>query len=168
MTSENTHVVGTLRTHAGRVVVRLEGIYDTDATDLWSALTEPERLSRWLAQVEGDLRLGGTFSAFVANGERADGTIVVCEPPRRLHVTWRVGDDEETLIAVELVADGDRTRLVLEERGVLASDAAGYGAGWHAFVEALGAHVAGEMVTDWQQRWNELLPAYQEQADALT
>ena len=34
-------------------------VYDTDLADLWSAITEPDRLARWVATVEGDLRLGG-------------------------------------------------------------------------------------------------------------
>lgn len=169
MTAQSIEIVGRLLTDAERIVVRLEGVYDTDATDLWSALTEPERLSRWLARVDGDLRLGGTFAAFLDdNGERAVGEVVVCEPPRRLHVSWRTSDDEETVVAVELVAEGDRTRLVLEERGVAGSRAAGYGAGWHAHIEALGALLSGQQKGDWSSRWAELLPAYRAQAKALT
>ena len=168
MTSGTTNVVGTLLTDAERIVVRLEATYDTDAVDLWSALTEPDRLARWLARVEGDLRLGGDFAVFYDDDEHATGSIVVCEPPQRLHVTWRMGDDEETLIAVELFADGDRTRLRLEERGIRADEAAGFGAGWQANVEALGAHVAGRPVGDWRSRWAELLPVYRQQAAALT
>jgi len=169
VTTQNIEVIGRLLTNADRVVVQLEGIYDTDITDLWSALTEPHRLARWLARVEGDLRLGGNFSAYLdATDEHAAGEVVVCEPPRRLHVTWRSDDVEETAIAVELTEDGDRTRLVLEERGVQREQAAGYGAGWQAHVEALGAHLAGEQAADWRSRWTELLPAYQEQAEGLT
>ena len=33
--------------------------FDTGIDDLWAALTEPRRLARWIADVEGDLRLGG-------------------------------------------------------------------------------------------------------------
>ncbi|WP_344151009.1 SRPBCC domain-containing protein [Nocardioides koreensis] len=31
--------------------------------DLWSALTDPSRLARWLGEVEGDLRPGGELRA---------------------------------------------------------------------------------------------------------
>ena len=37
----------------------MEDRYDTDIDDLWSALTDPRRLARWVAEVDGDLRLGG-------------------------------------------------------------------------------------------------------------
>lgn len=172
MTVQNIEVVGKLLTDAGRVVVQLEGVYNTHPADLWSALTEPHRLARWLARVEGDLRLGGTFRAFLeSTDEHAVGNVVVCDPPRRLHVTWRTGDgeeDEQTLIAVELLAEGDRTRLVLQERGVQEMQAAGYGAGWHAHLESLGAHLAGERPADWHRRWQEMLPAYRAQTEGLT
>ena len=40
-----------------------EDRFDTDIDDLWSALTDPPRLARWIGEVEGDLRLGGEFRA---------------------------------------------------------------------------------------------------------
>ncbi len=44
-------------------VVRMQDRFDTGIDDLWSALTDPPRLARWLGEVEGDLRLGGEFRA---------------------------------------------------------------------------------------------------------
>ena len=54
-------ILGRLRSADGKGVVRIEDRYDTDIDDLWSALTDPSRLSRWYGQVEGDLRPGGEF-----------------------------------------------------------------------------------------------------------
>ena len=62
MTSNGTgiRILGTLRSADGRGVVRMQDRFDTDIDDLWSALTEPRRLARWIAEVEGDdLRPGG-------------------------------------------------------------------------------------------------------------
>ena len=42
-----------------RGAVRVEDLYDTDIDDLWQACTTPERLVRWIARVDGDLRVGG-------------------------------------------------------------------------------------------------------------
>ena len=78
-------IVGTLRTADGKGVVRMEDRFDTDIADLWSALTDPGRLARWLGEFEGDLRLGGEFRArFIASGWEGTGRVVACEPPRRL------------------------------------------------------------------------------------
>jgi uncharacterized protein YndB with AHSA1/START domain len=48
-------ITGTMRALAGnRGAVRVEALYDTDIDDLWEACTKPERLARWIAEVEGD------------------------------------------------------------------------------------------------------------------
>jgi hypothetical protein len=56
--------------------VRLEGSFDAHVDDLWSALTDPGRLTRWLGEVEGDLRRGGEFRArFFATGWKGTGRL---------------------------------------------------------------------------------------------
>jgi uncharacterized protein YndB with AHSA1/START domain len=160
-------VVGSLRAVDGKAVVRMEAAFGTDAEDLWSALTDPQRLARWVARVDGDLRLGGEFRATFTSGWEGAGRVDVCEPPRRLLVTMRPGEDDQTVIEVELFPDGDQTRLVLEERGLPLDEAAANGAGWQAHVEDLAAHLAGRPAADWRVRWTELTPAFRDQQDRL-
>lgn len=162
-----THVVGTLKSVDGKGVVRMEDHYATDIDDLWSALTDPQRLARWIAVVDGDLRLGGRFQAKFTSSWEGPGRVDVCEPPQRLLVTMSPGEDDETVIEAELVADGDRTRLVIEERGFSLDEVAAHGAGWQAHVEDLAAYLAGRAPDDWRTRWTELAPAYRTQADDL-
>ena len=104
-------IVGSLLAVDGKAVVRMEDAFTTDAEDLWSALTDPQRLARWVARVDGDLRLGGGFRATFTSGWEGAGRVDVCEPPRRLLVTMWAGQDDQTVIEVELVPDGDQTRL---------------------------------------------------------
>ena len=87
----------------------------------------------------------------------------MCEPPRHLLVTMTPGGEDETVIEAELVADGDRTRLVVEERGLPLEELAAYGAGWQTHVEDLAALLEGRERTDWRTRWTELSPAYREE-----
>jgi uncharacterized protein YndB with AHSA1/START domain len=54
-------ILGSLRSVDGTGVVRMEDRFDTDIDDLWSALTDPHRLARWLGEVDGDLRQGGEY-----------------------------------------------------------------------------------------------------------
>jgi uncharacterized protein YndB with AHSA1/START domain len=162
-TRANTRITGTLRSVAGKGVVRMEGRYDTDIDDLWSALTDPRRLARWIAEVEGDLRLGGAFRATFTSGWEGPGRVDVCEPPRRLLVTMTPGHEDETVIEADLAADGDQTRLVIEERGLPLAEVAAHGAGWQVHVEDLAAHLAGHERADWRTRWIELTPSYREQ-----
>lgn len=58
--------------------------YDTSITDLWDAVTNPERIPRWLAPISGDLRVGGRYQL----EGNATGTITRCNPPRELALTW--------------------------------------------------------------------------------
>ena len=46
-------IVGTLRIADGKGAVRVEDRFDTGIDDLWSALTDPGRLARWLGDFEG-------------------------------------------------------------------------------------------------------------------
>ena len=71
-TEAGARIVGTLRAEAGKGVVRMEDCYETEIEDLWSAVTDPSRLARWVAEVDGDLHVGGEFRARFTSGW--DGT----------------------------------------------------------------------------------------------
>ena len=170
---EGRRVLGSLRTADGRGVVRVEDRFDTDIDDLWSALTDPGRLLRWLGQIEGDLRLGGEFQAAFFDGWAGTGRVETCEPPRSLRLSMRdadpqPGQPDEGSIEITLGADGDQTLLVWEERGMPLRHLAACGAGIQVHVEDLAAHLAGRERDDTEARWDELLPAYTELADQLT
>src|SRR5580700_5424691 len=100
-------ILGSLRSADGKGVVRMEDRFNTDIDDLWSALTAPSRLARWLGEVEGDLRLGGEYRARFFDGWEGTGRVEACEPPRRLLVATRSPDQsDEQVIEATLVADG--------------------------------------------------------------
>jgi len=164
--TENTEVQGTIRVDQGIGVVRMQGRYDTDIDDLWSALTVPDRLARWVADVHGDLQLGGTFEATFTSGWEGPGTVQECEPPRRLVLRMGSGADEGVIEAT-LRSDGDATVLTVEERGLPVPELHAHGAGWQAHMEDLAAHLAGQERGDWSARWAELDPEYLEQASKL-
>jgi uncharacterized protein YndB with AHSA1/START domain len=154
-------VLGALRSHDGTGVVTVQDRFDTDIDDLWSAITDPSRLARWLGQ------LGGEFRAHFSLASEWEGTgrVEACEPPRRLLV--RTVDDvhaSEQFIEATLAADGDQTIFTWEERGMPAGLLAPYGAGIQAQVEDLAAYIAGREARDFGARWSELHPAYEELA----
>jgi uncharacterized protein YndB with AHSA1/START domain len=158
-----TRILGSLRSADGTGAVRVEDRFDTDIDDLWSAITDPGRLVRWIGQVEGDLRLNGEFRAhFFSSGWEGTGRVEACEPPQRLLVlTRQPGQVEEHSIEATLTADGDQTILVWEERGMPLDHLAGYGSGIQIHVEDLAAYLAGRERCDASARWAELLPAYE-------
>lgn len=64
-----------------RGVVRVEDVYDTSIEDLWQACTSPERLARWIAEVTGDLRLGGEVHAVFTSTWSGQARIDSCDAP---------------------------------------------------------------------------------------
>ena len=160
-------LLGSLRKADRKLAVHMEERYDTDIADLWSAITEPDRLARWVARVEGELAPGGTFQAIFTSGWEGAGRVDVCEAPHRLRVTLSPGQADQTMIEAELIPDGKMTRLVMEECGISIDDAAGYGAGWQTHLEDLATHLAGRERGAWQDRVVELLPTYKALASRL-
>src|SRR5215475_5246305 len=112
-------ILGSLRSAEGKGIARVEDRLDAHVDDVWSALTEPGRVAGWLGEVEGDLRLGGAFSArFVASGWEGTGRVEACEPPQRLLVVTQDADGpDETSNEVTLTGDGNQTILVVEQHG---------------------------------------------------
>jgi uncharacterized protein YndB with AHSA1/START domain len=159
-----------------RGMVRVEDVYETGIADLWAACTTPDRLARWVAQVSGDLRVGGSFEAVFTSTWSGSGRVEACEAPHHLLLTMEPGTDEEAQIEAWLSEEGDRTRLVVEERGLPLEGLHFYGAGWQVHLEDLGraldldgpAHPGGwsaaEPSASWERRWKDLTPAYQDLA----
>jgi uncharacterized protein YndB with AHSA1/START domain len=162
-------IIGTLRTADGKGVVRMEDRFNTGIDDLWSALTTPDRLARWIGEVEGDLRLGGEYRfRFFASGAEGTGRVEACQPPHHLLLAHGLGQPDVNVIEATLTADGGQTILVVEERGMPVNLLAAYGAGVQVHVEDLAAHIAGRERGDAAARWGELQPAYDDLAAGLS
>src|SRR6266508_3485106 len=113
--------------------------YAAAPADVWSAITEADRLSAWMAPATGDLRAGGTWTIAYDNGA-ASGTITECAPARRLVTTWRWAhepDHPESTLTVELSdgPDGGTVVSLRHERTSVPGE--GYAAGWYAFLLSL-------------------------------
>ena len=161
--STGARLLGTLGTADGKGVVRVEDRFDADIETVWSAITDPARLASWWGEVEGDLRLGGEYRERVfASGWEGTGRVQACEAPRRLLLLHREPDQpDEQSIEITLTADGGKTTLTWEERGMPVGYLAGYGAGIQVHVEDLGAYLAGRERCNAGARMSELFPAYQ-------
>ena len=168
-------IIGTMRElDDTQGAVRVEELYDTDIHDLWQACTSPERLVRWIAEVSGDLKVGGTVNAVFTSTWSGAARIDVCDEPHHLLLTTEPETDDESQMEAWLTAEGPKTRLIVEERGLPIGKLQFHAAGWQAHLEDLGrslawdgtAHVEGwsadTAAPAWHQRWSELIPSYQE------
>jgi uncharacterized protein YndB with AHSA1/START domain len=129
--------------------------------DVWAAVTEPERLERWIGTWSGDPASGVVEFRMTAEGEDAPAEphrIVVCEPPRRLvtessspldETVWRLEldlserDGVTTLTFAQVVGDGVPVESV--------------GPGWDYYLDRLVAAQAGRGVGE--VVWDDYYPA---------
>jgi uncharacterized protein YndB with AHSA1/START domain len=155
---------GTLRNDDERCAVRFERIYDFTPAELWSAITEPDQLARWLARAVVEPGAGGQISLDFDGGATEGGRILVWDEPRVLEYEWHFTGEPDSVVRFELFPQEFGTRLVLDHRRLGRSSGMGYAAGWHAHLDALaGVHD----LSDWQPRFDELAPIYRAQADEL-
>lgn len=67
--------------------------FNTSREVVWAAMTEPERLQRWIGTWSGDPTSGSVTFCITADGEDAcDEPITILDytPPESLHIHWQV------------------------------------------------------------------------------
>jgi uncharacterized protein YndB with AHSA1/START domain len=134
--------LGTMtRTRDGGIALHYERILAQPPGKVWAALTDPAALARWLGRVEVELRVGGKFVIhFHESKDVMTGTITALEPEKLIQYDWlenyspRVSQVRWTLAAM---AAG--TKLTLTHTlppGSKREDIAGFGGGWHDFLDS--------------------------------
>lgn len=99
--------------------------YETDISDLWDAITNPERIHRWFAPITGDLSLGGKYQI----QGNAGGKITTCKPPTNFELTWEMGGGT-SWVEVQLVSkEPNLTELVLTHTAYVTDHWKTYGPG---------------------------------------
>jgi uncharacterized protein YndB with AHSA1/START domain len=150
--------VGTRTIDAGEAhVVTVSQSYDTDSEDLWDAVTNVERIPRWLMPISGDLKVGGSYQL---EGQ-AGGTVQTCDPPKNFTATWEYGGNV-SWIDVSISSEGpDRARLTVEHIAQVDDEMSlqfgpgAVGIGWDSMVLGLAIHVStGESIDpSFGQQW---------------
>ncbi|GEK20604.1 SRPBCC family protein [Cellulomonas xylanilytica] len=162
-----TDLWGVLTPTPTGTTVRFERRYATTPEDLWSCVTDPERLARWLGPVYGDLVVGGRYELrmgedVAGSDQNATGEILACDAPRRMVLVWQFPGEPESRVTVDIAGDDDGALLVLEHLDLEEAAARGYGGGWHASLDQLDDHVAGRAVRDWDDLFAAALPRYRQ------
>lgn len=159
----------TVSTPLGQVLrdedgVRLEFVrtYRDTVQDVWSVLTDPDRVARWLGTVSGDPSTGAVELVMTEDegATPAAVTIVECTPPTSLVVDLP-GPDGVWRLSATLHAEDGVTSLVFVHRLAEPYDASSLGPGWHYYLDRLGAVVAGRAAPDdWNDYYPSLISAY--------
>jgi uncharacterized protein YndB with AHSA1/START domain len=113
--------------------------------DVWAAVTEPERLVRWLGTWSGDPTSGQVSFWMTAEGEDAPESameIRECTPPHTLRVTTRWGPNTWYLDVTLVEADGVTT-LTFTQPDLDLADAESIGPGWEYYLDRMVAAETG-------------------------
>lgn len=164
----------------GRPTLRFERRLQARVDRVWRAVTAPDEMRAWFpAAVVGDRRVGAPlafpFDDHVvdrssneiepslqpdtgnasARPDSFEGEVTAWDPTSVFAFTWN-GDE----IRIELTPDGDATRLVFTHELSNVSPAARTGAGWHACLANLDAHLGGPPASP--DAWKDVYQDYLE------
>ncbi len=140
--------------------IRFEAVYPYPREQVWVALTDPAAIAEWLMPNDFEPRVGHRFNFTTKPAPGFDGIVrsevLEVKPPHRLVYSWK-GGGIDTVVIWDLAAEGDNTRLTMEQagfaciRGFMISKI--LGGGWkrmvHERLPAAAARVIdGRYVTD--------------------
>ena len=163
--------------------IRFERAFPGPVERLWSYLTEPDKLRKWLASAATEPRLGETVDLTWNHSElspHAEATperfkqhqgaksrwrVTRYEPLKALGVIWDEGTDAESRVEFELVPRGSDVVLVLTHRGIAGTETLGdVAAGWHIHLDILSDNMSGRVPRPF---WSTLLAHEAEYAPRL-
>jgi uncharacterized protein YndB with AHSA1/START domain len=129
---------GRIEKRDGQLVLVQTREFRAPIEDVWAAVTEPERLARWIGTWTGDPTSGSvTFAMTFEGQEKGDAMLIrVCEPPHRLHVTTQVGDQRWQLDLDLTHADGVTT-LTFSQPGIQPEQVGDVAPGWDYYLDRL-------------------------------
>ncbi|RLV57399.1 SRPBCC family protein [Aeromicrobium phragmitis] len=139
--------------------------------DVWAAVTESERLERWIGTWTGDPADG--FVTFTMNAEGEDippsrYEIRACEPPRLLRID-AVDDFGAWYLTLELREDAGVTTLTMSQVIDDVSTLENTGPGWEYYLDRLVAAETGAdpAAVDWDDYYPAMRDHYVAIADRL-
>lgn len=141
----------------GAVTVVWRREYPDPPEDVWSAITESDRLGRWIGTWTGEARVGGAV-AFTMTGEidaggeecePMDVTILACDPPERLAVELPGDAGQAWRVELTVEPSGDGSVLHFAQRFAAGTRRDDIEAGWQWYLDRLTASLQGTAMPDW-------------------
>ncbi len=148
----------------GEAVV-LDRTFRAPVADVWAAVTDPERMQRWIGTWTGDPTMGEVVFRMTAEGEDAGDepvTIHECTPPHRLRVTTRAADAAQGWeLELRLVEVDGVTTLTFAQSTAGEVPMDSVGPGWEYYLDRLVTDLEGGDVStvSWDR---DYFPAMQE------
>lgn len=141
---------GHKETHEGRDYVVFTRTFRAPIEDVWAAVTESDRLGRWIGTWEGDPAEGHVAFRMLYEGDEHAAerfTIDRCEPPRRLEITTEAPSPEGATVTwqlrIELAEHEGTTTLTFAQDVPEPEMATGVGPGWDYYLDRMVAAETG-------------------------
>jgi uncharacterized protein YndB with AHSA1/START domain len=142
---------------------RLQRTYDHDRAAVWSKLTQPSEIAKWLAPGTIELHLGGKVRIdFADSGIVIDSSVLAYEAERVLAYSWSSGNEPERPMRWELADAGAGTQVTLTVHIPAGEDAAKACAGFEGHLEMLAAALEDVPVKFPLQLYLDARKGYQE------
>jgi uncharacterized protein YndB with AHSA1/START domain len=154
--------------------LKIQRILPGPVERVWDYLTKNELRRQWFAAGEMEMKQGSTFELVWRNheltdppGKRPEGfgeehrmtsTILACDPPRKLSITWQNGGE----VDFTLEPRGERTLLTVIHRGLVDRNVRmKVGPGWHTHLDMLVARMNGTAPEPFWDHWARLQKNYE-------
>ena len=159
--------LGTLSADGETRSVRYVRVFDVTPEVLWDAITDPDRIARWMRteQMSFEHHVGGQVHYRWGGSDESIGTVKVFDPPHAVEYTWWENSGNST-VRFELRPLDTGVELTLHHSNLRAEEVSGVGPGWHAHLDFLNAVLKGEAF-DFDQRFDELKPEYEARVASL-
>lgn len=133
-----TQPTGRIESRDGVLHLVIERTFRAPIDDVWAAVTEPERMARWIGTWSGDpASKRVAFRMLFEEGDSSEEVdIRECDPPRRLAVTTHAGGQSWQL-ELDLAENDGVTTLVFTQPAVDGAEAENVGPGWEYYLDRL-------------------------------
>jgi uncharacterized protein YndB with AHSA1/START domain len=150
MTTSSSGPTGRRETRDGRHWVVYTREFRAPVEDVWVAVTEPDRLARWVGTWTGDPAAGSVSFRMTAEGEDAPEEVFrieACDPPRLLRVRSTSpgpdGTEQDWTLELGLGETDGVTTLTFGQDLAQPSWADSIGPGWDYYLDRLVAAETG-------------------------
>lgn len=146
----------------GRRAVRFVRRYAVSRAELWSAITDPDRMARWAFRGEFEPWRGGTLHFDYGEAGSAHGTVIEWDEPSVLEYEWGADTDMPWHIRFALRDDGEGGTVLTFDHFLPDPAIPEFAAGWHWHLDRLATHLAGSEPdpVDTDEHFDRLLASY--------
>lgn len=134
--------------------------FKASVEDVWAAVTEPERMARWIGTWRGDPPSGSVQFIMTAEGEDVPAAtywIDACHPPTRLNTHSVDEDGTEWRLELDLDETGGVTTLTFAQAVTDPATVEHVGPGWDFYLDRLSVALEGGDVGELD--WTDYYPA---------